>query len=148
MLIECKIKRDGPTTVSRSGPPYVFTERPELTNGDMKAKVCVIPDPVMQAQLIASTLYREYVPKDKKTTSKPKQETEGTPPVDPLDFEHFFTLVNVAQVKKAIRDCCDVELLDKIGSTEHIATERRQWVIDALNERIGQLAQGNPETPQ
>jgi len=39
-ILECLIKRDGPTRVWAGPVEYTFTSRPELTGGNPKPQVC------------------------------------------------------------------------------------------------------------
>ena len=72
MLIECLIKRDGPTDQHIGGVRYVFKPRPELTGGvkrngkieggDTKANVCEIQKDEIVEYLLSNANFRQYLP--------------------------------------------------------------------------------------
>ena len=81
MLIECLIKREGPTDQHIGGVRYVFKPRPELTGGDTKANVCEIQKDEIVEYLVANPNFRQYVPQKKEppppTTARGKQLDEA-----------------------------------------------------------------------
>lgn len=76
MLIECLIKRDGPTDQHIGGVRYVFKPRPELTGGvkrngkieggDTKANVCEIQKEEIVEYLLSNAHFRQYLPEPEK----------------------------------------------------------------------------------
>jgi hypothetical protein len=64
MLIECLIKRDGPTVQHIGGQKFVFKPRPELTGGDEKANVCEVQKDEIVEYLINNANYRQYIIKE------------------------------------------------------------------------------------
>jgi hypothetical protein len=136
MLIECKIKRDGPTIVSVEKMDYVFTSRPHLTGGDEIAQTCEVISSSHSAYFlrIPGGLYIQYEKK-----GAPVKAIEKKAPPTELTLESFFLLKNVAQVKSTIKKCDDTLLLNKIGAEESEMKTRRQWVIEALEARLVEL---------
>ena len=75
MLIECLIKREGPTDQHIGGVRYVFKPRPELTGGmimngkaiggDTKANVCEIQKDEIVEYLLSNANFRQYLPEKK-----------------------------------------------------------------------------------
>lgn len=142
MLIECLIKRDGPTIVSVEKMDYVFTSRPHLTGGDEVAQTCEVNSSSHSAYFlrIPGGLYRQYEKKGKTAPAVVVAPVKvETPAPVGLTVGNFFGIKNVAQVKSAIRKCEDALLLNQIGAAESDSPKRRQWVIDALSEQIDKL---------
>ncbi len=143
MLIECKIKRDGPTIVSVEKMDYVFTSRPHLTGGDEIAQTCEVISSSHSAYFlrIPGGLYIQYVKKDKAAPAPKPAVKVSTAPVMPetLTPETFYGLSNVAQIKSVINKCPDAHLLNEIWQIEANSVKRRPWVIDALSERLTKL---------
>ena len=67
MLIECVIKRDGPTDQHIGGVRYVFKPRPELTGGDKEANVCEVQKDELVEYLLQNPNFRQYLPKKTET---------------------------------------------------------------------------------
>lgn len=82
MLIECLIKRDGPTIVSVEKMDYVFTSRPHLSGGDEVAQICEVNSKSHSEYLlrVPGGLYRKY---SKKGASAPATHPAG-PPARPV----------------------------------------------------------------
>ena len=145
MLMECLIQRDGSTLVPHAGVQFEFASHPELTNGDATAKVCeVCADHAIKRFLGLKGLYQEY--KVKPSTPEKAEPRAPAKPKEPpahLTAEGFFILKNVQEVKRAIRMCEDRELLNLLGSQEYESPTRRKWVLEALDERLKDLADKN-----
>ena len=142
MLIECLIKRDGPTEVSHAGMQYIFKSRPDLTGGDTEPKVCeVCADHAIKRFISFKTMYREYLRKETKAVpAKPVVKSAAKAvPAKPFTTEDFFVLTDEAQIKRVIGKCENKETLCAIGAEEHSSTARRQWVIDTLEGRLREL---------
>jgi hypothetical protein len=67
-LVECLIKREGPTIFHIGKVQYIFAPRPEIT-GDMEASVCVVISQEHRDYLLKDRMcanyYRQYVPTKK-----------------------------------------------------------------------------------
>jgi len=139
MLIECLIKREGPTIVSVEKMDYVFTSRPHLSGGDEEAQICEVISASHSAYFlrIPGGLYRQYEKKSK--TAQLKPDANDNPDADALTKEKFLTMKNAPQVKSAIKKCNDIKLLNELGQIESNSETRRQWVIDSLSKRLEEL---------
>jgi hypothetical protein len=62
MVIECVIKREGPTEQHIGGVRYIFKPRPELTGGDKKANVAEIQKEEIVEYLLQNPNFRQYIP--------------------------------------------------------------------------------------
>lgn len=84
MLIECLIKRNGPTEVPHEGVKYLFMPRPELTGSDT-ANVCeVCASHAINRFLAIKDSYREWTggkPEEKKEDPPRRQPAPAEPPV-------------------------------------------------------------------
>ena len=142
MLMECLIEREGPTRVTLDKFDYDFMPQPKITGGDEKAKVAFVNSTEHQERLLGTGMYRHYIEKKPELATTPAEKTKADDDkTGPLTKETFFLLRNVAQVKSAIRHCTDRALLDEIGQSEHTRPGRRQWAIDALNDRLRELTE-------
>ena len=134
MIIECLIKRDGPTEFNHAGMKYIFMPRPEITGGDKEASVCeVCADHAIKRLTDLKSMYREYKPREVEPVhvATPKKKT-----AKPFTKEEFSILTDEGQVRDVINKCIDKELIYAIGAAEHASKTRRQWVIELLEGRL------------
>jgi hypothetical protein len=68
MLIQCLIKREGPTVQHIGGQRFEFKPRPELTGGDKVANVCEIQKDELVEYLLQNASFQQYVPVKKEKT--------------------------------------------------------------------------------
>jgi hypothetical protein len=75
-IIECLIKRagDGNTPLTIEKYDYLFKSRPEITDGDEEAKVCIVNSTDHCDRLIGTGMYRPWVKKDKAAPKAPPEE--------------------------------------------------------------------------
>ena len=135
MLIQCLIKREGPTIVSVEKMDYVFTSRPHLSGGDEESQICEVISSSHSAYFlrIPGDLYVEYKKREKQAPKPVHQ------PTSEMTQESFFELKNGLQIKSWIKRCKDTILLNNIGQTESDSKTRRQWVINALSDQISEI---------
>ena len=137
MLMECLISREGNTTLTMEKYSYEFKVRPELTNGDGKARVCLVNSADHVDRLIECGMYREYAGAiAEPPAEKPPQTVVETKTRPSLSLELFAAMTNVNSIKSAIKYCADRDLIRELGAREHASPTRRQWVIDVLNEKL------------
>jgi hypothetical protein len=160
MLLECLIKREGPTPVTLDKYDYLFTSRPELTNGDKEAQVCHVNSTDHCDRLISTGNYRLYVHEEKKPAAEPSKKSdciytgvgpcpgcfalsgdlhEANCPGFTLTKEKFLAMTNAPQIKSVIKKCTDKNLLDELGRHESTSPTQRPWLIESLGVRLKEL---------
>jgi hypothetical protein len=121
MLMECLIKREGPTNINIGKTPYVFGPIPSLTGGDEYASVCPMnKQEDIDYLLQMPSLYREYT---KKTPTELRAAEMEYAELD-------------SKLQELIDNCTDPEALRLFLAKELNSVNARGWVEDAIAEKL------------